>query len=1009
MKKVPVIVLLIVITLMLGVITNQIFKQIHSPRAPIAKNGVLDARDYDFQKGAIELKGEWEFVPGQLVEPKQYDSALSHSVKVPSLWTKYEIDGANVPKYTNGTYRLKILIDENDDVFGIKTTNIRMSNAIFIDGKLKGQSGQPGDEDTYVQHNIPYSIYFSPDQTEIELIVQVANFDYASGGGIVGSIYFGDQQSISKLHESSLLYDWVTISAFIMMFIYFFGSYLHFKKDIELFYFSQLCLAVIGYSASHGEKVLLSIIPNMTYEVFERIQMVTSICFGIFLLLYFYYALRKYGNRRILRLLVATGIFLNATCVLPIRLHSELQMAYSTYLLIIILYVIFIQIRAIKHKETGAVYLTVSSVAILGYFIVGTLNVISNFQLTILPPFLPFIILTMLSLFISYRFTDSFLKKEELSNALMRIDKLKDEFLAKTSHEFRTPLHGITAISQSIIDRKDSGMNEAEKEKVSLILSIAERLSHLVKDILDYSKLQQGELKLLKTPVDLYALTHVTVEIFQYMIKKDLRLTSHIPRGTFVFADEDRLRQILYNLIDNAVKYTEAGSVDISCYKQMDKVVLEVRDTGAGIPPEHMERLFEPFMQFENSVKGAGLGLSVVKQLVEVQGGEISVHSKVGEGTTFLVSVPAAFPNEMRKKKVPRQYFSIQSPVALSLPYRYENGPKKILIADDDHVNLRVLIDTLESEAYSIIAVDNGAAVLEELKNNPEIALVVLDIMMPGLSGYEVSQQIRKSFNLSELPILMLTAAITPEDMIAAFQSGANDFLHKPFVASELKTRIRNLLLMKESSETVTKMEIAFLQAQIKPHFIYNVLNTILSLSYIDLEKSRTMITDFATFLRGSFAFENTSRLVPLEKELSLIQSYVNIHRTRFPDQLELEIEMDGDFHCLIPPLLLQPLVENAIIHGLKNKSEGGKVTVIIKKENGQVIFRIIDNGKGIPKEVLRKIWDKDKQIKQGVGLLNIAKRLTHYESSSITIDSNDIGTIAEIHFPFLREPQSIS
>jgi len=1005
MKKIQMSVILIIILVIMGISTIQIVKQNQNQSAPVAENGVLDLRNYNFLQGAVKLDGEWEFVEGELLDSSGFNTTQSHIVPVPSLWTKYKVEGKSVNKYTNGTYRLKILIDDKQDILGIKSTNIRMSNALFLNGELKAKSGQPGEENTYVQHNIPYTVYFpTTNKQEIEVIVQVANFDYASGGGIIGSIYLGNQNSIAKIHERSLLYDWITITAFITMFIYFLGSYLHFKKDIELLYFSFLCLAVMSYTASHGEKVLLSIIPNMTYVVFERIQMLTSIGFGVFLLLYFYYTLKPYANRKVMQFLLGSGLLLSTTVTLPIRMQSELQMVYSIFLLMIIIYVIFIQVRAIMHKEVGTIYLTLSSLAIFVYFIVGTLNVISNFQLTLLPPILPFIILSMLSLFISKRFTFTFLKKEELSNALMRVDKLKDEFLAKTSHEFRTPLHGITVISQSILDKSDSPMNKEEKEKVSLILKVAERLSHLVNDILDYSKLQQGELVVSKTPVDLHALTHVTVEIFQFMIKKDVLLSNYIPRGTYVLADEGRLRQILYNLIDNAIKYTVKGNVDVSCHILDNTITIEVSDTGIGIPSEYMERLFQPFQQFESSVGGTGLGLSVVKQLVEIQGGEIYVCSQVGEGSTFSFTLPTAIPGERQKTKDSRNYLTKQPPFTLSLPYRVEKGVKRILIADDDHVNLKVLIDTLELEQYSILAVDNGKSVLEELKKNSMYDLVVLDIMMPGLSGYEVSQQIRKSFHLTELPILMLTAAINPEDMIAAFQSGANDFLHKPFVASELKTRIRNLLLMKESSETITNMEIAFLQAQIKPHFIYNVLNSILSLSYIDLEKSRTMITDFATFLRGSFAFENTNRLVPLENELLLIESYVNIHQTRFPDQLELDMEIDENLHCFIPPLLLQPLVENAIIHGLRDKATGGKVNLIIKQKSRQVVFQIIDNGKGMSKDGLQQIWNVQKDESQSVGLRNIEKRLKYYEDASIEIISEENkGTIVELIFPLLN------
>ncbi|WP_102272527.1 sensor histidine kinase [Cytobacillus massiliigabonensis] len=977
---------------------------------PKAVNGILDLRDYDFsQEEPVELNGEWEFFPGKLLDSIEFEDETPYLVQVPSLWTSYDLNGEKVPKFTSGTYRLKIKVGNTEEILGIKTSNIRMSNAVYMNGKLIGQSGSPAEDSSYTPHNIPYVSYFSPEKHEIELLIHVANFDYASGGGILGSIFMGGQEGIGKIRESSIVYDWVTIAAFLTMFIFFLGTYLHARIGVDQLFFSLFCFANVLYTFSHGEKVFLVLFPDTPYKIFERIQSLSSILIGLLVLLYFHYALKEFAHRKIVTVLSSIGFLLLGSALLPVHINSNLQSVNSLYIFIVLIYIIYIQIIAIYRQSVGATYLIFTSLTIFVYFIVATLNVMIDIELNALPPLFPFICLTLLALYISHRFTNSFLKKEELSNALLHVDKVKDEFLAKTSHEFRTPLHGIIAISQSMLDRDETSFTNDQKEKVTLIVNIAQRLSHLVNDILDFSKLKVGELKLVIAPVDLFAITHVVVETFSYMIDKDVKIINHIKRGQFVLADEERIRQILYNLIENAIKYTHQGKVEINCFEQGGKVVIEISDTGIGIPPENIETLFEPFRQFENSVGGTGLGLSVTKELVNIQGGEITVDSIIGKGTTFSFTLPRAAKTDGDKRKVDKRDYGKQRPVQLSIPYLVKNeGQKKLILADDDHINLKVLIDTLKQEGYFIIAVDSGNAVLEQIKKHPDVDLVILDIMMPEMSGYEVCQQIRKSYPLSELPVLMLTAAIRPEDMVAAFQSGANDFLHKPLDASELKTRIRNLILMKESAETATKMEVAFLQAQIKPHFIYNVLNSILSLSYLDLDKARTMITDFAHFLRGSFSFENTSTLVPLEKEISLIQSYVNIHLTRFPEQMEFNLQIEEPINCFIPPLLLQPLVENAIIHGLKAKKTSGKVTLAIKEENEMVICRVTDNGKGISERWFEEYSNGDRPLKHGVGLHNIAKRLKYYEEASIHFESEENnGTTVEIKFPVIRDANS--
>ncbi|MEC1179689.1 ATP-binding protein [Metasolibacillus meyeri] len=963
-----------------------------------AVDGVMDLRHYTFQDQApIQLDGEWVFIPNKLVDSSTFDSHQSYIVDVPSLWMKYTVDGQPLPAIASGTYRLKILIDDDEEILGIKTSMIRMSNAIYINGKRVGNSGEPAEDSSYAPHNTPYAAYFPSNQQELDLIVHVANFDYAPGGGIIRSIFLGDQHSIAKLREGALFYDLITTAAFLTVFIYFLGSYLYSRLGVEQLYFSLFCFSCALYTLTHGEKFLLALI-NMDYVPFQKIQMMSSILIGLFLLLYFYTVLHKYMNLQVVRVLCAFGILLLLVMLLPAPINSKFQNINSLYIFTNLIYIFYAELIAIYHRATGILYLALSSLTILLYFIVATLNTHISLELNALPPLLPFICLTMLSLYISHRFADSYLEKGKLTEALLRVDQLKDEFLAKTSHEFRTPLHGIMGISQSMLNTQNTPEQE---EKMALIFNIAKRLSYLVNDILDFSKLKENELTLRMTSVDLFSVTHMTVEVLSYTITKNVKIHNHIARGTFVQADEDRLRQILYNLIHNAVTYTNEGKIEIACYEEKEFLVINIQDTGHGIAQEELKNIFGAFQQSEHSIGGTGLGLHITKELVERQGGQIHVTSVVGQGTTFSVKLLKA--QHINEDSSPLSIQTYQQPF-LTFPYIVEKkGMKKVLIVDDDAVNLKVLIDILEQENYSVIAIDNGQHVFEQLGQHPDIDLLILDIMMPNISGYEICQQVRQSYTSVELPILMLTAAIRPEDMIAAFQSGANDFLHKPLDIIELKTRVRNLVLLKESAETAVTMETAFLQAQIKPHFIYNVLNSILSLSYIDLEQARAMITNFATFLRNSFSFENTNSLVPLNKELDLIQAYVNIHQTRFPSQLYFDIQVDpAATNCVIPPLLLQPLVENALLHGLKTKKEDGKLLIQIEKKQQAVHFIISDNGIGMEKEQCEHLLGDEVGHSQSVGLRNITKRLKKYEHASITINSEmNKGTTLEIVFPF--------
>ncbi len=239
-------------------------------------------------------------------------------------------------------------------------------------------------------------------------------------------------------------------------------------------------------------------------------------------------------------------------------------------------------------------------------------------------------------------------RERAISRRLRQVDQLKDEFLANTSHELRTPLNGITGLAESLIDGAAGEVPEAVKSNLSMIVHSGRRLSHLVGDILDFSKLRHKSLELDLRPVDLRPLVEVVLTLSRPLVgSKELELESSVTVDLpAVAADENRLQQILHNLVGNAVKFTVSGSVAVSAAVEGKRIVVTVADTGIGIPADEQERIFDAFEQADASIEreygGAGLGLAVTRQLVELHGGEIRVESNPGEGSVFSFALPIA-------------------------------------------------------------------------------------------------------------------------------------------------------------------------------------------------------------------------------------------------------------------------------------------------------------------------------------------------------------------------------
>ena len=416
------------------------------------------------------------------------------------------------------------------------------------------------------------------------------------------------------------------------------------------------------------------------------------------------------------------------------------------------------------------------------------------------------------------------LAQEQLLNEQLRqVDKLKDEFLANTSHELRTPLNGIIGLAESLIDGATGPLSKATQENLAMIALSGRRLSNLVNDVLDFSKLKHKTIDLEFRTVDVHALTEVVLALTKPLIgQKSLRLINQIsPDTPSIRADENRMQQIMYNLIGNAIKFTPTGQVTVSAEvrsmgsngSDASQLAITVVDTGVGIPRDQFEQIFTSFEQLdgsnERSFSGTGLGLAITKQLVALHHGEIEVDSTVGEGSCFTVLMPLSG-DEAEATSV--------EPITIALAdpeYDYEPFPLQqphytdgfnILIVDDEPINLQVLRNHLSLQDYAVTATLNGEEALTAIDQGLAPDLILLDVMMPGMSGYEVSQKLREDHTLFELPILMLTAKNQAKDMLAGFRAGANDYLTKPIRKGELLARVNTLLALKNGVEAHHKL-----------------------------------------------------------------------------------------------------------------------------------------------------------------------------------------------------------
>jgi PAS domain S-box-containing protein len=399
---------------------------------------------------------------------------------------------------------------------------------------------------------------------------------------------------------------------------------------------------------------------------------------------------------------------------------------------------------------------------------------------------------------------------------LVRLQKAKEQFLANISHEIRTPINGIAGMA-SLLSQNPS--IEERETYLNAIKHSAENLKVIINDILDLAAIESGKLRFEKIAFNLKDLLPSLINTFAYQAKEKkllLEYTINEKLNRILMGDPVRLNQILINLLGNAVKFTHTGSIHVSCdverlQKDICWVRIEVTDTGVGIPEEKLTTIFESFSQADASVTrkygGSGLGLTIVKQLVELQNGKITVRSLEHKGSTFIVLVPYTI-----GKTTTIAYTTEKSKNQLDATIVRQLS---VLLVEDNDINRLYAKSILKNWHCSADIAENGLVAIEKVKNN-HYDIILMDVQMPVMDGYEATKAIRlMSPPMKDVPIVALTANATKKDVELCLAAGMNDYLPKPFTPDDLQRKIFEDLKIqpaniKKTERTEQVTEIAF-------------------------------------------------------------------------------------------------------------------------------------------------------------------------------------------------------
>lgn len=845
-----------ILPILLLIIAGITFLSLHLPINYINKEATagklkIAAQDLEQEK-MIQLNGQWEFYSNQLLEPKDFKESHMvlnsyHYIRVPGSWKGHVINGEKLDSQGYATYRLQLFLPETEKRLGLAIHSITSSYRIWINGRLVDEKGKVGtDREMTRPYKRPHIIPLELENNQAEIIIQVANFSQRKAG-ILAPVELGDYDKLEEKLVKKAVISAVMAGSIFAAGLHHFVLFARMRNRYDSLWFGLTCLILGLKNMSESPHILSFIFPQLSNNVLITIEYIGFIGSGPLYTLFIYSFFSKIMSPRMRNILMIPGlIFLMIVLLTPVHVFTKLAVEMQIYTIIVCIALIAYTFKASLKGMEGAIVFLIGAVVffitIINDILVNNGTVVQSG--TIFSFGLLFIIFCM-EIILSLKLFNAYQMIEEMSYRILQLDKVKDEFLANTSHELRTPLNGMIGLAQSLLFSLKDQLSPQHERQFQMIVSSGQRLYYLINDILDYSRLINNDIRLKWSYVNLHQLIQVVFAVIQPLTEgRKLTLCNHVSRDfPLILADENRLEQILFNLIGNAVKYTPQGQVSVGAREYDGFVEIFVEDTGVGIPKNKFDIIFKPFEQLlESGEAGTGLGLKITKQLVEIHGGKIWVESEVGKGSKFTFTISQTkgkhghmFLHSLKNERDLKQLnvgktstnlsmvdylstYELQSvreigatescssgdfSVIAKKPITEEDSYYRVLIVDDEAVNLQVVVHQLSSLSCKVDTAMSGEEVIKNIQELQHYDLIIADLMMPGMSGFELCREIRKRYQLDELPILIMTAGHRENTIVAAFNAGANDYISKPFDRNELISRVKNLILMKRAVQEV--------------------------------------------------------------------------------------------------------------------------------------------------------------------------------------------------------------
>ena len=759
---------------------------------PVAKKGVFDISDINLLTSpSFNLEGEWEFYWNELKAPGTFDSTEVTYIQFPTLWN----DNEGFDAFGYATYRLRVLLPEHSPPVGFTIPDFYSAYAMYVNGELFSVNGKVGtSKDSYTPHWLPKTLALMPPKTgELDIVLHISNFDHSKGGASQ-QIVLGTDEALFNWREKEIGYSYLLTGSLLMGGLFFLGLYLFGRHDMPILYFSLFCIVYSYRIFGFDIYALHALVPNVPWIVTLRLEYITLFLSPYLFGLYTRTLYPKESSQIMMDILswicllcIAISLFL------PPFYFTQLVLPFFIILSAYIFYAFWIYAKATQNKRDGSGFALASTGVV---FVVLFWNILQYFgfvEKSLLLNFTGYLSFFFFqSLILSYRFA-SYLKRAKLRAEAASTSK--SQFLSTMSHEIRTPLNAVIGLSGLMIN---TDLDKEQEEFAKTIKRSGENLLHIINNILDFSKIENGNLEVEDEEVRLELLIDEVIDLLSPLSqRKGLEIIKKIDSSMphFIYTDGRLVQQVLINLVGNAIKFTDQGSVTIHAHESTEEkyrgnIQFDVIDTGIGVTEEQSGKLFRRFSQVDASASrkygGTGLGLAISKKIVQALEGDIWLNQNSDKGSVFSFKISAKKSNRIY---YPASDISFTRTNQINIFDSVDQEKLTILIVEDNLVNQVVAQKMLERLGFESDIAQNGKEALA-MTQQKHYNIILMDIEMPVMDGFEATKHMReRDHRLNQhSTIIAMTANAMQEDKERCLAAGMDDFISKPVTLNSIES-----------------------------------------------------------------------------------------------------------------------------------------------------------------------------------------------------------------------------